>query len=100
MPSVFRAGIYFSHRFPAAFFATSARRSGVMALALGAWAPLPSAFAAGSLPSSGMVSSIASGNPHDMNGVADYVSGALLALRPGRHVHILSRDRLAHRSIS
>ena len=39
-------------------------------------------------------------NFHNMDGVADYVSGALFASRSGRHVHILSRGRLTHRSIS
>src|SRR2546421_91884 len=47
-----------AQRFAAAFLAISSRRSGVMAFALAAPPFLPSAFAAGSLPSSGIVSSI------------------------------------------
>src|SRR5580704_10116989 len=46
------------HLLAAAFLAISARRSGVIFLALAAPPFLPSAFAAGSLPSSGIVSSI------------------------------------------
>jgi len=49
---------YLAHRFAAAFLAISARRSGVMLLARAAPPFLPSAFAAGSLPSSGGASSI------------------------------------------
>ena len=37
---------------------------------------------------------LASGDLHDMDGVADHVGGAILALRSGRHSRIPSRDRL------
>src|ERR1700737_968211 len=55
---IFEKSHYFPQRFLAAFFAISARRSGVMLLARATPPFLPSAFAAGSLPSSGIVSSI------------------------------------------
>lgn len=32
----------------------------------------------------------AGGNAHDANGIADYVGGALLAFRSGRHLHVRS----------
>jgi hypothetical protein len=47
----------------------------------------PSAFAAGSFPSSPDRVSISSpgGDPHNLDGIADHVGGALLAFRSGGH---------------
>jgi hypothetical protein len=68
------------------FFALSqlfARRTGVLAFARAVPPFFPSAFAAGSFPSSGGegLSFLACCNGHDSDGVADDVGGALLALR-------------------
>src|ERR1700730_13626646 len=66
----------------------SPRRSGVMTFARAAPPFLPSALAAGSLPSSGIMSSIspaASSNTRDVDGVTDHIGRALLAFWATRH---------------
>ena len=74
------------HRFVAAAFAISTRLSGVIVAALALPPFLPSAFAAGSFPSSAGRFPVSSPrDPHHLHGVADDVGGALLAFRTGGH---------------
>src|SRR2546430_15947758 len=77
---------YSFQRFFAAFLAISDRRLALMPSARALPPMRPSATAAAFLPSSVVRSSISpGGDPHDMDRVADYIGGALLAFRASGH---------------